>query len=63
VPHLLWTTKCESLHNDNWIAVAEGICHSVSSELVIGTSRQLGNTHVAIQISKSFKEDELPNNW
>jgi hypothetical protein len=35
VPCQSWTTKCVSLHNDNEIPIAEGICHSVKSELVV----------------------------
>jgi hypothetical protein len=38
VPRHLWMTKCVSLHNNNGIAVGEGICHSVKSDLVVGSS-------------------------
>jgi hypothetical protein len=38
VPRHLWTTKCVSLHNNDGIAVGEGICHSVKSDLVVGTT-------------------------
>jgi hypothetical protein len=63
VPRHLWTTKCMSLHNCNGIAVGEGICHSVKSDLVLGSTGPLGNTHVAVQISRSLKPDEFPDNW
>jgi hypothetical protein len=63
VPRHLWTTKCVSLHNDGGIVVGEGICHSVKSNLVVGSTGPLGNTHVAIQISKSLKRDEFPDDW
>jgi hypothetical protein len=61
VPRHLWTTKCVSLHNDGGIAMGEGICHSVKSNLVVGSTGPLGNTHVAVQISKNLKPDEFPN--
>jgi hypothetical protein len=37
VPRHLRMTKYVSLHNDNIVAVVEGICHNVSSNLIIGT--------------------------
>jgi hypothetical protein len=50
VPCRLWTTKCVSLHNDNGVAAEEGICHSVSSNLTIETTRSLWDMHVSIHI-------------
>jgi hypothetical protein len=63
VPRHLWTTKCLSLHNDDGITVGEGICHSVKSSLLVGSTGPLGDTQVAIQISKSLKPDEFPDDW
>ena len=63
VPRHLWTTKCVSLYNSNGIALEEGICHSVKSDLVVGNTGPLGDIHVAVQISRSLKLDELPNDW
>jgi hypothetical protein len=63
VPRHLWTTKCVSLHNDDGIEVGEGICHSVKSDLVVGSNRPLGDIHVAVQISKSLKPDEYLDDW
>jgi hypothetical protein len=54
VPRHFWTTKCVSLHNDNGIAVGEGICHSVKSDLVVGSTRPLGNMYLAVWILKSL---------
>jgi hypothetical protein len=48
VPRHLWTTKCVSLHNSDGIVVEEGICYSVKSDLVVGSTGPLGNTHVAV---------------
>jgi hypothetical protein len=63
VPRHLWTTKCVSLYNDNGIAVEEGICHSIKSNLIVGSTGPLGDTHVVVQISKSLKPYEFPDNW
>jgi hypothetical protein len=63
VPRHLWTTKCVSLHNDDEIVVEEGICHSVKSNLVVGSMRPLGDTHATVQISKSLKPDEFLDDW
>jgi hypothetical protein len=51
-PHL-WTMECVSLHNDDGIAMEEGFCHSVKSDLVVGSTGPLGHTHVAVHILKS----------
>jgi hypothetical protein len=63
MPRHLWTTECVSLYNDNRIAMGEGICHSVKSNLVVGSTGPLGDTHALVQISKSLKPDEFPNHW
>ena len=61
VPRHLWATKCVSLHNSDGIALGEGICQSVKSDLVVGSTGPLGDTHVAVHISKSLKPDEFPD--
>jgi hypothetical protein len=63
VPRHLWTTKCVSLHNSDGTALGEGICHSVKSDLVVGSTGPLGDTHVAVQVSRSLKPDEFPDDW
>jgi hypothetical protein len=35
IPHLLWTSKRVTLHNEIGVAVVEGICCSINSKLVI----------------------------
>jgi hypothetical protein len=62
VPRHLWTTKCVSLHNSDGIAIGEGICHNVKSNLVVRSTGPLGDTHLAVQISRNLKPDEFPNN-
>ena len=48
-----------SLHNSDGIAFEEGICHNVKSDLVVGSTGPLGDTHVAVQISRSLKPNEF----
>jgi hypothetical protein len=60
VPRHSWIVKYVLLYNYNEILVAKGICHSVKYELVVGSTGQLGDTHVEIQISKNLKADEFP---
>ena len=63
VPRHLWTTKCVSMHNSDSIALGEGICQSVKSDLVVRSSGPLGDTHVVVQISRSLKPDEFQDDW
>ena len=63
MPCHLWTTKCVSLDNDNGIVVRERIFHSVKSDLIVKSTGPLRATQVAVQISKSLKLDEFPDDW
>jgi hypothetical protein len=44
--------------NDRGLVVAKGINYSISSDLVIRATKPL-----VVQISKSLKEDEVPDDW
>ena len=59
MPHHLWMIQCMSLYNNDGIAIRERICHSVKSDLVVESTRPLGDMHVAIHISKNLKLDEF----
>ena len=63
MPSHLWTTKCVSLYNENGDVVGKGISHSIKSDLVVRNNGPLSDTHVVVEISKSLKVDEFPNNW
>jgi hypothetical protein len=52
-----------SLHNCDDIAVGKGIYHSIKSDLVVGSTGPLGDTHMVVQISRSLKPDEFPDDW
>ena len=63
IPRKNWVGKCILLQNATGVSVASGICRNVSSDAVIGSSGPLGDTHVAVQISLSLCEDDVPNKW
>ena len=57
-------TKCVVLKNEVGVVVEKGICHNVSSDLVIDSDNQpLGNDRVAVQIAESLSEYDIPSNW
>lgn len=60
LPRRLWNTMVVTLFNEAGELVGEGVCHSVNSDLVLGANGHLGDTHVAIHISKSHSEADLP---
>ena len=49
-----------TLYNDEGLLVGEGTCHSVNSDLVLGATCPLGDTHVAMFVAKSHSEEHLP---
>ena len=50
-----WMTKCVVLKNKAGVVVGKGICHNVSSDLIIDSNNQpLGDDRVAVQIAESF---------
>ena len=60
LPRRLWNTRVVTLYNEAGVLVGEGVCHSVNSDLVLGANGPLGDTHVAIHISKTHSEEDLP---
>ena len=60
LPRWLWNTKCVTLYNDEGLLVGEGTCHNVNSDLVLGATGPLGDTHVAVFIFKSHSEEHIP---
>ena len=60
LPRRLWNMKCVTFYNDEKILVGEGTCHSVNSNLVLGATGPLGDTHVAVFVAKSHSEEHLP---
>lgn len=63
IPRRLWAAKFVTLHGVGGFPVAEGLCHSVSYDLVLGCNGPLGDSHVAVQISKSLSLEHVPDEW
>ena len=59
LPQRLWNTKCVTLVNEEGKLVREGMCHSVKSDLVVGTNGPLDDSHVAIHICRSHSEEDI----
>ena len=62
-PRRLWVGKCVVLHTLDGVPVAKGICRNVSSDVVVGSTSPLGDSHVAIQISSNLSMADVPNEW
>ena len=59
-----WMTKCVVLKNEAGVVVGKGICHNVSSDLIIDSDNQpLGDDQVAVQIAESPSEHDIPSDW
>ena len=63
IPRPMWMTKVVDLHSSSGVHVAQGICYSVSSDVVIGANGPLGDLHVAVQISKTLNNEVVPDEW
>ena len=62
-PRQLWVGKCVVLHRADGFPIARGICRNVCSDVVVGSTSPLGESHVAIQISSSLSMVDVPNEW
>ena len=62
-PRRLWVGKCVVLHRADGFPIARGICRNVCSDVVVGSTGPLGESHVAIQISSSLSMADVPNEW
>ena len=59
-----WMTKCVLLKNEVGVVVGKGICHNVSSDLIIDNDNQpLGDDRVVVQIAESLSEHDVPSDW
>ena len=60
IPGKSWMTKCIVLKNEAGVVVGKGICHNVSSNLVIDSDNQpLRDDRVAVQIAESLSEQDV----
>ena len=62
-PRRLWVGKCVVLLRADGFPIARGICQNVSSDVVVGSSGPLGESHVVIQISSSLSMADVPDEW
>ena len=63
-PRRLWMGKCVVLHRADGVSISKGICQNVSSDVVVGSTGPLGDSHVAIQISStSLSMEDVHNKW
>ena len=51
------------LHKVDGVLVAKGICRNVNSDVMIGSTGPLGDSHVAVQISSSLSMAIVPDDW
>ena len=56
-------TKVVTIYSDDGVPVAEGICYSINSDLVLDCNGPMGDSHIAVQISKSLCTDHVPDEW
>ena len=63
IPRPMWMTQVVDLHSSAGVHVAQGICYSVSSDVVIGANGPLGDLHVAVQISKTLNHEAILDEW
>ena len=62
IPRKSWMTKCVVLKNETSMVVGRGICHNMSSDLVIDNDN-LGDDRVAVQIVESLSKHDVPSDW
>ena len=48
IPRQLWVGKCVVLYKVDEVPVAGDICRNLNSDVVIGTTSPLGDSHVAV---------------
>ena len=59
LPRRLWNTKCVTLYNEEGVLIGKGTCHSMNSNLVLGATGPLGDSHVAIFVAKTHSKEHL----
>ena len=60
LPWRLWNMNCVTLYNEQGRLDREDVCHSIKSDLVVGTNGPLGDNHIAIHIYQSHSGDDNP---
>ena len=63
IPPHLWVGKTVSLHNGSSVCIAEGLVRNLRSNAIVGSAGPLGNSQVFVQVSRTFIEEEAPDEW
>ena len=64
IPRKSWMTKCVSLMNEARVLVGKGICHKVSSDLIIESDNHpLGDDRIVVQIAEFLSENKISSDW
>ena len=63
IPLRLWVGKTVSLHNSSGVCIAEGLVRNLRSNVIVGSAGPLGDSQVFVQVSRTFVEEEAPDEW
>ena len=63
IPPRLWIGKTVSLHNGSGVRIAEGLVQNLWSNAIVGSAGPLGDSQVFVQVSRTFVEEEAPDEW
>ena len=63
IPPRLWVGKTVSLHNGSGVCIAEGLVRNLRSNAIVGSAGPLGDSQVFVQVSRTFVEEEAPDEW
>ena len=63
IPPRLWVGKTVSLHNGSGVCIAERLVRNLLSNAIVGSVGPLGDSQVFVQVSRSFVEEEAPDEW
>ena len=63
IPPHLWVGKTISLHNGSGVCIAEGLVRNLQSNAIVGSAGPLGDSQVFVQVSRTFVEEEAPDEW
>ena len=63
IPSRLWVGKTVSLHNGSGVCIAEELVRNLRSNAIVGSASPLGDSQVFVQVSRTFVEEEAPDEW
>ena len=63
IPPRLWVGKTVSLHNGSGVCIAEGLIQNLRSNAIVGSAGPLNDSQVSVQVSRTFVEEEAPDEW